>query len=362
MVGIPTGSRPAKAGRLFAFALALAAPTLAVAERNILEEDLRNVENLQADIRRIGKRESALNVSQALASTQEEIEFLRARNGGFQGRAGARDFCVYAANRAAAERYLKEAQAVLALYQKLFPRVSFLPASPAQILVYPDHAAYLKWEKIPANVAGHTISVRSLQMSVVKKNGQYRIENLPSSNLKQHRLATYQQDVAYVFAHEVSHILTYELVNPGRMAIQDTKTSRFLNEGLAEYFAARLHREVLDKRLDDLRKIYGIDPVAPGKTSAPDYPLREALSAAEYPQGLEMAAFYSEAALFCDWLMGLPDGPNLMGGMLTIGTADRMESLMKQYQRDHGLPADGWAQYLAHRKAVLEKPAAPASK
>jgi hypothetical protein len=342
----------------------LLSTTLFAAERNILEEEAINTQALIAEIKRLDKRNSIGNATEVVSHWQNELFLIQERNARFKGRASSREFCVYAETQAVAERYLKEAQSVLDLYEKLFPRSNFLPASPAQILIYSREDDYLKYEHIPAGVVGHTHAMRSKKMAIVKRSSVYSIEPVTTSNIKDHRLATYQQDVPYVFAHEVSHILTYELVNPGRMSINDVETSLFLNEGLAEYFSAKLFPDGFEKRLEVLRDSHGISPLTPDlmakdmtlnvqSAKVRDIRLEDYLKKDAYPTGAEILQFYSEATLFVSWLMQLPGGSELVSALLVTPDAKQMEVQLRQYQRKHNLPITGWEQYQPYRKQVL---------
>ena len=206
--------------------------------------------------------------------------------------------------------------------------------------------------------------MRSKKTTIIKRGSLYSIEPVTSSNIKDHRLATYQQDVPYVFAHEVSHILTYELVNPGRMSITDVETSLFLNEGLAEYFSARLFPDGFEKRLEVVREAYGITPKT-AESEVRDVALNEQFSKVRdirledylkrdaYPEGAAILQFYSEAALFVQWLMQLPGGPELVSALLVTPDAGQMEAQLRQHQRRYNLPVTGWEQYQPYRKQVL---------
>jgi len=338
--------------------------TLLAAERNILDEEIANTQALISEIKRLDKRSTIGNAGAVLNRWQTELALMQDRKMRFKGRASSREFCVYAETQDTAERYLMEAQAVLDLFEKLFPRTNFLPASPAQILIYRNEEDYLKYEHIPSGVVGHTNAMRSKKMSIVKRGSLYSIEPVTSSNIKDHRLATYKQDVPYVFAHEVSHILTYELVNPGRMSIHDVETSLFLNEGLAEYFSARLYPTGFEKRLEVLREAYKITPLMSESQvqavsldaqfeKVRDIRLEDFLKKDAYPEGASILNFYSEATLFVQWLMQLPGGPELVSALLVTPEFKQMEAQLRHHQRKHNLPVTGWEQYQPYRKRIL---------
>ena len=337
---------------------------LCAADRNLLEEEVSNAQSLISEIKRLDKRGSVGNAAQVIDHWQNELLMLQERNARFKGRALGREFCIYAESQAVADRYLKEAESVLAIFEKLFPRTNFLPATPAQIIIYGREEDYLRFEHIQPGVVGHTLAMRGKKMALTKKGGIYSIGPVTNSNIKDHRLATYQQDVPYVFAHEVSHILTYELVNPGRMAINDVETSLFLNEGLAEYFSARLYPDGFEKRIDVLREAYKITPqsteaevkdVALQEQFAKvrDIRLEDYLKRDVYPSGGEILQFYSEATLFVQWLMQLPDGPELVSVLLGMRDSKSMEAQLRQDQRKHNLPVIGWEAYQPYRKRAL---------
>ncbi len=340
---------------------------LLAAERNILDEEVVNTQQLISEIKRLDKRGGISNSAEVVAHWQQELALIQQRNSRFKGRAACREFAVYAETQEVAERYLKEAQSVLDCYEKLFPRTHFLPASPAQILIYGNEQDYSKYEHIPAGIVGHTHAMRSKKMTIVKRGSLYSIEPVTNSNIKDHRLATYRQDVPYVFAHETSHILTYELVNPGRMSITDVETSLFLNEGLAEYFSAQLYPDGFEKRLEVLRETYGITPqtiesqlkevaLEEQFSKMRDIPLEDYLKRDAYPSGAEILQFYSEATLFVQWLMQLPGGPELVSALLVTPDPQQMEAQLRHHQRKYNLPVTGWAQYQPYRKQVLLTP------
>lgn len=337
---------------------------LLAAERNILDEEVTNTQALIAEIKRLDKRGSIGNSSEVLSHWQNELLQIQERNSRFKGRATSREFTIYAETQPVAVRYLKEAQSVLDLYEKLFPRSNFLPATPAQILIYGREEDYLKYEHIPPGVVGHTLATRGKRISIVKHGSIYSIEQVTNSNIKDHRLATYQQDVPYVFAHEVSHILTFELVNPGRMSMTSVETSLFLNEGLAEYFSAQLFPDGFEKRLEVLRHGYGITPQTIESevkdvslnaqfSKVHDIRLEDYLKRDVYPNGGEVLQFYSEATLFVSWLMQLPSGPELVSALLVTPDPKQMEAQLRSYQRKFNLPVTGWDQYQPYRKQAL---------
>ena len=337
---------------------------LLAADRNILDEEVTNTQQLISEIKRLDKRGSIGNSGEALSHWQNELAMIQERNTHFKGRAVSREFAIYAETQPVAERYLKEAQSVLDLYEKLFPKSNFLPATPAQILIYGREEDYLKYEHIPPGVVGHTLANRGKKMALVKHGNVYSIEQVTASNIKDHRLATYQQDVPYVFAHEVSHILTFELVNPGRMSINNIETSLFLNEGLAEYFSAQLYPDGLEKRVALLREGYGITPQTPESqvknvalnehfAKVRDIRLEDYLKRDAYPQGSEILQFYSEATLFVSWLMQLPGGSELVSALLVTPDPKQMEAQLRHHQRKFNLPVTGWDQYQPYRKQAL---------
>ncbi|MBV9463063.1 MAG: hypothetical protein JO317_02440 [Verrucomicrobiae bacterium] len=317
---------------------------------------MQQVEGLLEQAERAQKR-GELDDPGFIAECQDVRRQLEERNTRMRGRADSREFVVYAESQEIAREYLKEAQATRELYEQIFPRARFLPSTPAQILIYTSLRDYVKYEQVFDPMAsltdGHTLPSRGSKLRLMRQGPRkFAVESVVVSSNKQYRLATYRQVVPYVFAHEVSHIMTYEMVNPSSSSLQDARPNTFLNEGLAEYFAARLHPKTLQERVQPLRQTFGIGEDPPLDMELPEADLDAYLGMSSYPRGEKLFELYSEGTLFVSWLMQLPDGPNLVGTLLTTPSG-QFETLMKQYQREHGLNPTGWAQYQAFRRDIL---------
>jgi len=98
-----------------------------------------------------------------------------------------------------------------------------------------------------------------------------------------------------VFAHEVCHILTYEMLNPQQMDFSELRPNLLLNEGLSEFFATIFQPEVLQHRAVALLggKTAGGMTIPP----APIPNLAELLSLKAYPRsGLQILPFTRRAS------------------------------------------------------------------
>lgn len=319
--------------------------------RQTLMDEIERNKKLVTEVKTLKNRGTVdpLGASTFIGRMEERIASLQRRNQMLAHTAVSRHFVIHAAEKQDADKYLELSEKVLQTYVQYFPGLNFNPSNPAQIFLYPDRAEYLKYDGVHAMVLGHAISNRQKGYDLVKRNNTYLFEEVPISNAKWYRLATYKQDKTDVFAHEVCHILTYDMINPTQSDLSDLHPSRFLNEGLSEFFGAQHDADVVQKRGMGLL-ISEKDGTL--KISTPPN-FQELLGQDQYPKESEkISDFYSEATIFTKWLMELPDGAQLVKNLLR-SKPEQMESQLRIHQRHHNVPDVGYAAYLPFREKIL---------
>ena len=328
--------------------------------RNILDEEIQEAQRLVGEVQNLLKRDQvdALSGGQFVEEQNRRIETMKARKALLKAIASTRTFTIYAATDASAEAHMKIADATLQDYRSFFPNLMFQPSTPVQILLYPERNEYLKYDGVHAMVLGHAISNRQKSTDLVRRGNVYKFEQNISSSKKFHRLATFEDKNPFLFVHELSHIFTYELINPRQIDINDLKPNQFLNEGISEFFASRQNPDVFKYRA---RFLLG-GKTTEGKVvaAAPLPDLLGLFGAESYPKDASISTFYSEATLATRWLMEMPAGPQLVKFLLTAvdsrgkPMADQMESLVRNHQRTKSLPVEGFAAFAAYRRSVLD--------
>jgi hypothetical protein len=338
--------------------LCLLGQMVQAATRNVLIEEVADLDRLSTEVQNLIKSRKVEPSSggKYVQNVKKRIELMQQRNDLLQESASSSSFCIYASTKDSATKHLVVAEKVLKDYVSYFKNLNFNPQTPAQILLYPERTEYLKYDGVHAQVLGHAISNRQKSLNLIRRGNTYLLEELPSSTKKFHRLATFEQENPYVFAHEVCHMLTFEMLNPQQMDLRELKPNMFLNEGLSEFFAAHENPDVFKGRAAAL--VFGKKGEVPtGPTSAAD--VMKFLKYESYPQ--DMMSFYSEATLVTRWLMDLPSGAQVVKTLLN-SPIDQMESVLRIHQRAHKLPDDSFAGYIPYRKKVLEELQASVSK
>ncbi len=319
--------------------------------RNVLQEEVEVRQKLARDIENLVKqRKIDDDGGKYLENLKKAIVFLQARLEMLRYEASSHHFTVYAATQEAADRYLKTAEEALEDYNNFFPNLNFNPSTPAQLILYPDYAQFKAYEAGNAPILGHALSNRQTSIILAHRGNRYVLEQTIASSQKYHRLATYQEENPYVFVHEVCHILTFEMINPQELDLNQLSPNRLLNEGLSEFFAARHNPDVFKNRVRVLIGGKTADGVVHPPIPAPN--ILELLAARTYPH--QIAAFYSEGTLFTKWIMDFPSGAQLYKFLLTADPS-QMEALLRTHQRTNGLPDVGFAAYYDFRQKTLEE-------
>jgi hypothetical protein len=321
--------------------------------RQTLLDEIERNKKLITEVKTLKNRGTVdpIGASAFIGNMEERNASLHRRNQMLGYTAISKHFAVHASTKVDADTYLEFSEKVLKTYSQHFPSLNFNPSNPAQIFLYPDRAEYLKYDGVHVMVLGHAISNRQKGYDLVKRNNTYLFEEVPISTAKWYRLSTYKQEKTDVFAHEVCHLLTYDMINPTQSDLSDLNPSRFLNEGLSEFFGAQHDPEVVQRRGMGLLTSEKDGSL---KISAPPN-FQELLGQDQYPKDSEkMSDFYSEATLFTKWLMELPEGPQLVRNLLLSKPA-QMESQLRIHQRHHRVPDIGYAAYLPFREQLLNE-------
>jgi hypothetical protein len=144
-------------------------------------------------------------------------------------------------------------------------------------------------------------------------------------------------------------MLTYELLNPGQTQASteepSDKLNVLLNEGLAEFFAARSLPNLFASRAAVLKRGGGV-PITLSQ-------INELLNTKEYPKGAAIQSFYSEGTVFVRWIMDMPNGMQLLKNLFSTNPKD-MEGMVRMHQRNNSLSPDGFASYIPYRENALK--------
>jgi len=348
------GSAPFRYGFVFIFWVVPAA-LLFADSRNILTEETTDLQSVITQVDSLIKRHlvDAQQANDFILKWKERLTVLASRNQLLDQKASSSHFTIYASTKESAEKYLQIAEETLDVYESCFTTLIFSPSTPAQILLYPSRAEYLKYDGISSMVLGHALSNRQKSWTIIKRSDGYHIEQTISSSKKYHRLATSEEKSPFVFIHEVCHIFTYEIVNPRQLDLAELRPSVFLNEGISEFFAAKRNPDVFKSRalglLGGKRTDGTTVPPAPPPNLATMFKSGVNLNDANKAQN-----FYSEATLTIRWLLEMPEGPQLVRNLL-VADPDQMEGILRNYQRNCGMPADGFAAYAAYRQKILDE-------
>jgi len=173
-------------------------------------------------------------------------------------------------------------------------------------------------------------------------NGQWQREPIEGAKLQ--RLAFYLPSASdpsgTTFAHELVHVYVWDLLNQ-KSAISDIRGNRFLNEGVAEYFALLHKPSEQSVRLEPLRK-----------TRQPMGPLQW-LNMSGYPPEPFIGEYYAEAYLFVKWLMEKPQAGARLEFLLPLTNVAEMEEAIKRMAIERSIPRVDFREYAEYRKKTL---------
>lgn len=313
--------------------------------------DVLEMEIQQIQEERDAIEQSSLSAEEkggALQNAKDKVVLLSERNRQFPARISSANsfYHIYATTTQTAYHYMHEADHVYSEYVRLFTNYRFSNEYPAHILVYPDHATYLKYEKVNPAVAGHAMSDRLTFKKYVETSKGLEVEEELRPGTKLQRLAFYvpaADDLNQTtFAHELAHLFNWDMVNQDAPAGDEITPNLFLNEGLAEYFGVMDDRKQHELRIAALRRI--TKPVGPW----------EWLGLPTYPPYLKIREFYAEAYLFSRWLTDQkPVAGERLKAFLAIHSLEEAEETMQQLTQRF-VPRIDLNAYAAYRQKILE--------
>lgn len=314
-------------------------------------EDVLDMElsSAQAELKAIQAFSDSSPIQQEkLARAKSNVAFLSERNALLQSRVLTSSiyYHVYAAEAQTAFRYLNDANGVFNRFHSLFPEYQFSKEHPAHFVIYPDRASYRKYENIKEGIAGHAVSDHLMTQRYIETERGLELEEQVQPQTQLQRLAFYvptSDDPNQVtFAHELTHLFTWDLIQKSKTTPGDIDLNLFLNEGFAEYMAVMDHDEQKKLRLEPLRHIK--DPQGPlvwvGQQT--------------YPGSERIREFYSEAYLFTRWIMETdPHAALRLRMLLQIHSAAQAIDTMDVMQKQKGIPVLNFDAYNVWRAKVL---------
>jgi hypothetical protein len=284
---------------------------------------------------------------EALDELRPQLDLLKKRNAIFKARISSGNSCyhIYAANLSTAYKYLNEADAAYKKFCHLFKGYQFSNQYPIHVLVYPDRASYLHYEKMHRAVAGHAVSTRLTLQKYIETPRGLEVEDVIQPNSQLQRLAFYVAPSTdpnqHTFTHEIVHVFNWDMIHQNVDARNEIALNLFLNEGLAEYLATKDRPEQQELRLAPLRKLTQYAGPA------------QWIGSRGYPSFFTIREFYSEAYLFVRWLVEEQPlaGPRLKA-LLTARSDEDVEK-MQRWLASNNIQRIDWKKYREFRDRIL---------
>jgi hypothetical protein len=284
-----------------------------------------------------------------IAAVQQELHHITERNERFVSRLGGSIFKVYGFNPQVTSDFLRQSTAIYQQYRQLFPDYQFSPQTTAHLLIYPDPASYLKYERMPYGVAGHAQSKKIEGTRFRRTNKAIEIDRSNPTPIKLQRLALYQaapnSGDAVTFGHELAHLFTWDILNQKAAASDPRDANLFLNEGLSEYMATLNQPAQQQLRLQPLR--HASSYIGP----------RQWLDLGGYPPENYIREFYSEAYLFVRWLAEQPQAGRRLQALLKTKSFKEFNLVLTQLPREQPVSALSFDDYEKYRQKILSRSA-----
>jgi hypothetical protein len=273
-------------------------------------------------------------------------QLLAERNNLLPVRIPTRYYKVYTTDGSIAYQHTQFADEVYNRYRELFPDYTFAGKHPVHFLIYPDRAAYLKYEGMDPRVAGHALSRQTTARDLAAVGPGIAGFTKISPETQIQRLAFYlpaAQDMDQkIFTHELAHIFTWDMLNEKRTVPRSPNL--FLNEGLSEYFASQGNPDLFAKKLNPLRDM-----------RRSSWPLSW-LGASTYPAPVHIASFYAEALLFVSWLAEQPQAGPRLRALLEVSSDQEAMEVVKKLSLEKSVPPINWSDYAPYRQSRLSHP------
>ncbi len=331
----------------FLFLLGFARSILAASNMDLLEIEIQQIQEELNAIQKSSLSADAKNPS--IQKTQSKLNLLLERNRIFPARISSANafYHIYATNIQNAHRYMNEADQVYSQYRQLFTDYHFSSQYPAHMVVYPDRPTYLKYEQMSSSIAGHAISDRLTFKKYIETEAGLELEEELRADTKLQRLAFYMTSGddpnQTTFAHELVHIFNWDMLNQNAPVGSEITPNLFLNEGLAEHFAALNNEEQHQLRITPLRRI--ANPIGPW----------DWLGSKTYPSFMRVREFYSEGYLFARWLAGQkPNAGKRLQALLRVHSMDEAEAAIQQLTQQY-VPKIDLENYLEYRQKILSE-------